>query len=127
MNTEVVLKSQINLINSIVASTNELSSCLLNNSNLTPALHETITQILAFLNKTLALMPEILLTTSMHGTKKSDLILAFADVVEKWKNITHDPFGFVWSWSDFADKWNTFILALEDVRNSGNSIFLSLN
>ncbi|MGE5479335.1 MAG: hypothetical protein ACM3U1_02800 [Chloroflexota bacterium] len=127
MNTNITFDNQMNLINTIVKSTSDLTIILKKNTTLSDTIYNTISEIFKFMRKVLNLLPDILITGQRQETNKKELMFYFSIVQQNWDIYEDDPEAFHESWEVFKTKWVEFLSIIESIKGSRNTIFLSMN
>ena len=119
--------NQIKLINSIIVSTNKLLPLIKDNTELTDTINITILQIFQFLEKILDLVPDLLMTEKKMNFYKEELTGSFNKVISNWETFTDNRDEFFDAWRDFNFWWKELNKTIEKLKESDNTIYLSMN
>lgn len=122
-------KQQIELVNSLIKSTNELVKLLFiaEKDEINDNIFNTIKHIFSFLSIFINNTPEVLLAEKSYHLLKIRILDSYKKVIDNWDNYKDNPDDFYQSWNDFNSYWNDFGLFMERVLKSNNTFFLSLN
>ncbi len=121
------MDNQLEMVNSIVKSTNELLPLLRRNAPLNNTIYNTISDILKFLDKVLVVLPDILISERNDRKIKTNLQESFERVISGWGDFFVDSTEFFAAWDEFSGWWSEFERALEILTADNSTIFLSMN
>ena len=120
-------EQQLEQIDNIVRSTSDLVELLNRNVNLDETIINTITHIFTFIDKITIILPEILILSGKHSNIKKDVNISLNSVLDAWKTFSSKPTAFYVAWGYFYYNWQRFYKHLNEMKKSGNTVYLCLN
>jgi hypothetical protein len=115
------------MVNSIIKSTNELLPLLRENTPINRTIHNTISDILRFLYRVIEIMPDILISEKNNQKIKVNLEASFDRVLAGWNDFIIDKGEFFEAWEEFCLWWEEFERALKGLKEKNSTIYLSMN
>lgn len=120
-------ENQIELLSSIVKSTGEMVKLIRSGIKLSMLMEDTFEKIFGFLETSLPLIPDVLVFSGKSGFTKEKLLESFETMKFAKDNFDVMPNEFFKEWDKFQNNWDIFAKILNEVKNSQNTIYLSLN
>ena len=116
MNLPDTIESNIYLLDSMIASTNQLICLLKNCQNVGEQIHKTVKHILIFISITIKLIPEILF--SKHNSKISqiELLKTSTILIKKWGKFPAESNEFLDAWNEFVFWWEEFSKVYKQIQ-----------
>ena len=117
-------ENHLNLLSSVIKSSNEIIRLIKNNTEISEIVYQTITQIFNFLNKIFKLLPEPLISDTEYKELKNNMIMSYQEVIAGWKNFNEKPLEFVHQWDAFIQNWDLYSAKLSTIKKN---IYISMN
>jgi hypothetical protein len=127
MKYEDLLETHINIVNVIVASTNDIIPIIISNPRLDDSLKETMAQVFRFVERIISLLPDILITNKNTANHKNELISRIDKICQIIDQLPEEPIGLQDAWFEFNYWWKDLNDKMKEISASNNTIFLSMN
>lgn len=128
MEKDLAIKNHLQLVDSIIKSTEDLVKLLEKEITISNTIFNTISEIFNFLEKTINLLPDILILKNRDSRlSKKEIVDSYEDTKLSWFNFVIEQDDFFNKWNDFSNIWKKFYKALSYVNSSSNTIYLSMN
>lgn len=121
------LQENLETVDSLVKSTEKLVEIFRETPEINETFHSTLKQVFIFIHKIMSLMPQVLISPYKRIQIKEEVLFCFSRVEQAWSDYNSSPEYFYDTWYEFIFWWEEFYKILAKVKNSGNTIFLSLN
>ena len=123
----MALNTQIELINNMIVSINELKNVLLIHSDIDDKLIISLREILNVLKKALDGVPEVLMYAHGKYIPKDRLTSAYLEALVSFEGYPKKNKNFALYWEDFINVWQKYSDQMKEIESSPSAVFLSLN
>ncbi len=127
MDFDEIIDTHVNIINTIIKSTDDIIPVIVSNPELDEPLKETIIQVFRFIEKILNLLPDLLSSVNKNVDHKQELNRTINGIIEQLEILPKSPEKLTAVWFEFNYWWKDFTEKLIQITNSENTVFLSMN
>ena len=118
---------QLELVKTIIKSSDELILLLKEKPKLDGLLKHTITQILLLMAKIIHVLPEILLTEHGNRILKHEITSSYSKALNCWTNFSEKPEKFIDAWIEFIFWWEEYYKLVNRIKDKKQTVFISMN
>jgi hypothetical protein len=105
MNFDEIIDTHVNIINTIVKTTDDIIPIIVTNPELDEPLKETIVQVFRFIEKILNLLPDLLNTVNKKVNYKYELNKSLNAIIEQLELLPKSPEKLTAVWFEFNYWW----------------------
>ncbi len=127
MKYEEIIGTQVNIVNVITKTTDEIIPVIISNPNLDENLKGTIVQVFRFLSKIISMLPDMLITNKKQANHKIELLNTLDIICNAIEQLPQKPELINDAWFEFNYWWNDFNKKINELVESERTIFLSMN
>lgn len=127
MKFDEIIDSHVNIINTIIKTTDDIIPIIVTNPELDEPLKETIVQVFRFIEKIINLLPDLLTSINKNVNHKYELNKSLNGIIEQLETLPKSPEKLTAVWFEFNYWWKDFNEKLVQLANSQNTVFISMN
>lgn len=119
-------KEPIDLMDSILQSTNELVNIMKSTKNQNKIIKIAFENINDFMETILMFLPDMLIL-NYEKSPKELLYSKFNNQYLSWQELSSNPVQFFMNWKEFMDVWDLYYNSYKTADNKNELLFFSLN